>query len=57
MQYLSIMINLNGGALITLNIDFNPLAYGLTLGYNINKQGQPYRYSNVTIHEFSINKL
>lgn len=49
--------NLNGAALITLNIDFNPLAYALTLGYNINQQGQPYRYSNVEILEFSINKL
>ena len=49
--------NLNGGATISLNIDFNPLDYGVTLGYNINQQGQPYRYSNVTIYEFSINKL
>lgn len=49
--------NLNGGALITLNIDFNALNYECTLGYNINQSGQPYRYSNVTIHEFSITKL
>ena len=49
--------NLNGGATISLNIDFNPLDYGFTLGYNINQQGQPYRYSNVTIHEFSITKI
>ncbi len=49
--------NLNGGAVITLNIDFNPLAYALTLGYNINQRGEPYRYSNVVIHEFTINKL
>lgn len=49
--------NLNGGALITLNIDFNPLEYPLTLGYNINKQGEPYRYSNVEILEFTLTKL
>jgi hypothetical protein len=51
------MDNLNGGATISVNLDFNPLDYGFTLGYNINQQGQPYRYSNVTIYEFSINKL
>jgi hypothetical protein len=49
--------NLNGGATISLNIDFNSLDYGVTLGYNINQQGQPYRYSNVEIYEFSISKL
>lgn len=49
--------NLNGVALITLNIDFNPLEYPLTLGYNINKQGQPYRYSNVEVLEFTLTKL
>ena len=49
--------NLNGAATISLNIDFNPLSYGFTLGYNINQQGQPYRYSNVEIYEFSITKL
>lgn len=51
------MDNLNGGATISVNLDFNPLDYGFTLGYNINQQGQPYRYSNVEIYEFSINKL
>lgn len=49
--------NLNGAALITLNLDFNPLSYALTLGYNINMQGQPYRYSNVEILDFTITKL
>jgi hypothetical protein len=49
--------NLNGGALVTLNLDFNALDYECTLGYNINQSGQPYRYSNVTIHEFTITKL
>jgi hypothetical protein len=49
--------NLNGSATITLNIDFNPLDIGFTLGYNINQQGKPYRYSNVQIYEFSITKL
>jgi len=49
--------NLNGGALVTLNLDFNAINYECTLGYNINQQGQPYRYSNLTIYEFSINKL
>jgi len=48
---------LNGAATISLNIDFNPLNYGLTLGYNINQQGEPYRYSNVDILEFSVTKL
>lgn len=49
--------NLNGAATISLNVDFDALDYGFTLGYNINQQGQPYRYSNVTIYEFNINKL
>ena len=35
---------------ITNNIDF-------TLGYAINMQGNPYRYANVTIHDFSITKI
>ena len=49
--------NLNNGATISVNLDFNPLDYGVTLGYNINQQGQPYRYSNVEIYEFNIAKL
>lgn len=35
---------------VSNNIDF-------TLGYALNMQGEPYRYSNVTIHEFSITKI
>ena len=35
---------------ISNNIDF-------TLGYALNMQSEPYRYSNVTIHEFSITKI
>ena len=35
---------------MTTNIDF-------TLGYAINMQGNPYRYANVTIHDFSITKI
>ena len=35
---------------ITNNIDF-------TLGYATNMQGEPYRYSSVVIHEFSITKV
>ena len=49
--------NLNGAATISLNVNFEELNYGFTLGYNINQQGQPYRYSNVEIYEFTINKL
>ena len=49
--------NLNGAATISVNVNFIPLEYSVTLGYNINQQGQPYRYSNVEILEFSINKL
>lgn len=49
--------NLNGGALQTANIDFDPLDIEFTLGYNLNQQRQPYRYSNVTIYEFTIRKL
>ena len=48
---------LNGAATISLNINFIPLEYPLTLGYNISQAGTPYRYSNVEILEFSINKL
>lgn len=29
----------------------------VTIGYAINQQGNPYRYANVDIYEFSINKL
>ena len=35
---------------LTTNIDF-------TLGYSINTQGEPYRYSNLTIHDFSLTKI
>ena len=35
---------------VTNNIDF-------TLGYALNMQGEPYRYSDVTIYEFSITKI
>ena len=35
---------------VSNNIDF-------TLGYATNMQGEPYRYSDVTIHEFSITKI
>lgn len=49
--------NLNGSATISLNVNFEELNYGFTLGYNINQQGQPYRYSNVEILDFSISKL
>ena len=49
--------NLNGSALITLNVDFKPLEYPLTIGYNITQQGQPYRYSNVEVLEFSVTKI
>lgn len=49
--------NLNGGATQSFNYNFDPINYDLTLGYNINQQGQPYRYSNVEILEFSVNKL
>lgn len=49
--------NFGRGATISYNYDFDPIEYEFTIGYNINQQGQPYRYSNVTIYEFSINKL
>ena len=29
----------------------------VTLGYALNMQGQPYRYANVTVYDFSINRL
>lgn len=49
--------NLNGGATLAYNIDFDALNYDLTIGYNLNQQGQPYRYSNITVYEFSVTKL
>lgn len=49
--------NLNGGATLSYNIDFAALDYDLTIGYNLNQQGQPYRYSNLTVYEFSVTKL
>ena len=29
----------------------------VTLGYALNMQGQPYRYANVTVYDFSVNRL
>ena len=49
--------NLNGGATLAYNLDFDALNYDLTIGYNLNQQGQPYRYSNITVYEFSVTKL
>lgn len=49
--------NLGRTATISYNYDFDPIEYQFTIGYNINQQGQPYRYSNLTVYEFSITKL
>lgn len=42
---------------ISYNYNFDPIDYQFTIGYNINQKGNPYRYSNLTVYEFSINKL
>lgn len=49
----------NQGAFTTIsaNIDFESNDLEFCLGYAINQQGEPYRYSNVEIYEFSISKL
>jgi hypothetical protein len=49
--------NFGRGSTISYNYDFDPIEYELTIGYNLNQQGQPYRYSNLTVYEFTINKL
>jgi hypothetical protein len=41
----------------TADKDFADLNLDFTLGYAINSHGEPYRYANVTIYEFSITKL
>ena len=35
----------------------NNVDLDLTIGYALNMQGQPYRYSNVTIYDFTVNRL
>lgn len=42
---------------IGTNITFASNNIDFTLGYATNQQNEPYRYSNVTIHEFSITKI
>lgn len=49
--------NLGRGSTISYNYNFDPIEYEFTIGYNINQKGQPYRYSNLTVYEFTINKL
>lgn len=49
--------NFGRGSTISYNYNFDPIDYQFTIGYNINQQGNPYRYSNLTVYEFTINKL
>lgn len=49
--------NFGRGATLSFNYNFDPIDYEFTIGYNLNQQGQPYRYSNLTVYEFTINKL
>lgn len=49
--------NFGRSSTISYNYNFDPIDYEFTIGYNINQQGQPYRYSNLTVYEFSITKL
>jgi len=42
---------------ITANIDFATNNMDFVLGYAINQNDEPYRYSNVTIYEFSLSRL
>jgi len=42
---------------ISANIEFASNNMDFVLGYAINQEDQPYRYSNVTIYEFTINRL
>ena len=39
------------------NVTFPSNDLDFTLGYALDMQGEPYRYANVTIHEFSITKI
>lgn len=49
----------NQGAFTTVstNITFETNDLEFYLGYGINQEGEPYRYSNVQIYEFSLTKL
>ena len=49
--------NFGRASTISYNYNFDPIDYEFTIGYNINQQGQSYRYSNLTVYEFTINKL
>lgn len=42
---------------ITANVTFEQTQMDFTLGYAVNQQGNPYRYANVTIYDFTITKL
>lgn len=44
-------------ATISANVEFDENNMNFTLGYAVNQQGQPYRYSNVKIYEFTLRKL
>ena len=42
---------------VSTNITFESNQLDFVLGYAVNQQGNPYRYSNVTIYEFSVVRL
>lgn len=42
---------------ISANIEFNGNGMDFTIGYAINQNGEPYRYSSCEIYDFSITKL
>lgn len=49
--------NINNKNIYSQNYTFSDDELQLTLGYALNIQGQPYRYSVCSIYEFSITKL
>lgn len=49
--------NYGRGSTSSFNHNFDPIEYEFTIGYNLNQKGEPYRYSNLTVYEFTINKL
>lgn len=49
--------NINNKNIYSQNNTFSDDELQLTLGYALNIQGQPYRYSVCSIYEFTINKL
>jgi len=47
----------NNAATLSVNVEFNSNQMDFTIGYAISQQGEPYRYANLELYDFSISKL